>query len=637
MSALITRKRLIGALPFVVAVLVFLPNVNDFYVSDDYDHPYLAGLGWAELRHHLFSPSLPGQFFRPLSLVSMGLDHALWGRTPALSHVTNIVMHGLSALLVAALARRISGRDATGILAGVLFAAHPIDPEAVSFLGSRFDVLATLLGLGSMVAYVKYAAGASIRWLGASTLLFLCSISSKESGLLIPLVLVAYELLCATTRRLERVAPFFAVCAVYVLYRVVVIGDVGGYTNAAGQNRHIPALTARYFSELVRFSSYGLVTPVNSAIFGARSAPIVILLAALCGIFAVFTLVRRDQWRPLLFALAFTGFALAPPSTLFNSEGLVERLEGARYLYFPSAGFCIALALAVSSVAAGRLRSALVAVQVSTYAVVALVQTLPWHHASELARSTLQTILEKCADLPGPTPTVLIEGAPDNTQGAHVWRNGLGSAVRHYHPQAPRTAFMRPVLSPDLAEEDTFDLRDYVAQEGTCFLVWNAKTEALDDRSAELRASTLGPPSASQPFQTQGEKWWTDWKIVNGEEQPGDTGVWVIETQSDDVNLLAPPIPIGAASITLEMAIDAPDAPGALGEAFWAVGDRPFASETHYRMFGVISDGQFHDYHLALPLTDTSELGQSTLRFRIDPTTFPARIRVRRVELSMHD
>jgi hypothetical protein len=73
-------------------------------------------------------------------------------------------------------------------------------------------------------------------------------------------------------------------------------------------------------------------------------------------------------------------------------------------------------------------------------------------------------------------------------------------------------------------------------------------------------------------------------------------------------------------------------APHAIGEVFWAAGDRPFGPDYHHRLFALIPDGQVHEHTIPLPLTDPAELEAQTLRVRIDPVVFPARVTVHRVE-----
>src|SRR4051812_26349467 len=83
--------------------------------------------------------------YRPLTSATFALDWRLGGGAPWPFHLTNLVLHGLrTALLVAGLWTLATPRVA--LMAGALFAVHPLHTEAVAGLVGRADVLATLLG-----------------------------------------------------------------------------------------------------------------------------------------------------------------------------------------------------------------------------------------------------------------------------------------------------------------------------------------------------------------------------------------------------------------------------------------------------------------------------------------------------------
>lgn len=609
--------------------MAYAINLDDFYVSDDFDHPYLAGLTWQKLRDHVLLPTAPGEFFRPLSLLSMGLDHALWGRHAPLSHLMNVLLHAVASLLVATVTQRMIRERAPAVLAGTLYALHPAHPEAVSFLGSRFDLLCAVLGLAALAAYQRSALTGSRRSLALSAALALGSILSKEAGLFLPLVFVVYELTCVTQKRWWRPLPALGLTAAYAAYRVWIIGETGGYSGALGSSRHVPTLSADTMTTVTSFAGYGLVTPVNQAVFDGRSTLIAAALVALFIPPLLAFAVRRLWWRPALFAWLFTALALLPAASLFDAHGLAARLEGSRYLYFPSAGFCIALALWCMQLRPRALRRGVVVAQLGVYFALTVAHALPWRRASTLARSSLQTILDECYPLAGDRPVVLIADAPDNVQGAHLWRNGLPNAVRNYHPQRPTVAFVRPFLPADFAEADGFDLRDYAGDAEACLLQWNVQRSRLENFSPWLERAAVPPPLAPG----SANDWRHTWRVEDGvveSRQP----IFTVATESDDLRMTSPPQPLAASVLEVEMAVEPASGPtSGMGELFWAVDDRPFSSDEHHRVFGVQGDGRVHTYRLALPLTRVDELAAGSLRVRLDPTTFPAKVTIRRLAL----
>jgi hypothetical protein len=68
-------------------------------------NPFFRGFDWAHLRWML-TTTLSGNFM-PLSWLSYGLDHALWGLNPAGYHLTNVLLHAANAAVYCALAKRL--------------------------------------------------------------------------------------------------------------------------------------------------------------------------------------------------------------------------------------------------------------------------------------------------------------------------------------------------------------------------------------------------------------------------------------------------------------------------------------------------------------------------------------------------
>ncbi len=622
-----TRRRRLAArvAPALAAVLAYLPNLDDFFVSDDFDHPFVHGYSWSELAAHLTEPSASGDFFRPLTRVSMGIDHALWGLDARPSHVVNVLLHAATAVAVGALARRLDGRAWVGGLAGVLFALHPIHPEAVSFLGARFDLMAGLFAALSMLAYVRAVEGGGARWVAASTGAFVLSVLSKEAGIFVPPALLAYELLCARERRLWRPLPGLAALLGYGAYRVLVIGATGGYESGLGASRHLPRLELAYLEQLLGFTGYGLITPVNQRALEGWATPAIGLLGALfLATLLTVALTRRRRWRLAVFLAIAIGLAALPASTLYSSWGLRQGLEGARFLYAASIPFCALLAVLLGELSPPGLRAGAIAATVSTYAALCVAHALVWSHASDLSLRAVDAMRARCGDLEGPEPTVLVYDAPDNYLGAFLFRNGIPAAVQVFRPDEAVGRFLRRELEPDFVESDGYDVRALAGRRDVCALVWDEAAEGLTDETALLR-SAAAPQVA--PGDVPGPRDWDAWTLYEAETTRADGDAWVIEAAGEDPQLEAS-VPLAVRALVVTMRVSPTgDAPDPLGEVFWAIDDVDYASaEGHHRLFAVHVDGEPHTYRLPVPLGYPRELSGARLRLRLDPTIFPARI-----------
>jgi hypothetical protein len=144
--------------------------------------------------------------YRPLTVLTMRLDFALWGAElpPRGFHATNVAVHAL-AVLAAAWAARLAfapNEWRRAFAATVLFAVHPVHTEVVANITSRAETLSGLFSLLSMALYLQLCCGsararrASARFLGGSAagaaLSFACvvlGVLCKETALVVPALL----------------------------------------------------------------------------------------------------------------------------------------------------------------------------------------------------------------------------------------------------------------------------------------------------------------------------------------------------------------------------------------------------------------------------------------------------------------
>jgi len=129
--------------------------------------------------------------YRPLTLATYRLNHALHGLRPAGYHAVNIVLHALVTIMVFRVCRRFGGSPTAATAGGVLFAVLPIHTEAVAAVVGRADLLAALF---TLLAVDLLAGGGGVpRALGGG-LCVLAALCAKESALATPLLVLLLTL-----------------------------------------------------------------------------------------------------------------------------------------------------------------------------------------------------------------------------------------------------------------------------------------------------------------------------------------------------------------------------------------------------------------------------------------------------------
>jgi tetratricopeptide (TPR) repeat protein len=188
------------------AVAAYAASLLAAFQFDDYNvivrDP--AVHGWGALAEEL------ARGLRPVLKASYTLSWTLGDGAPAAFAAFNIVVHALNTVLLYFIGLRLAARWKPGLEAAVLFAAllfalHPVQTEAVTYLSGRSTSLAATFYLGALLVYLRHGP------LWASLGLFVLACGSKETALVLPAAL----LLC-DRGFVRRQAPFWVLALAFL-------------------------------------------------------------------------------------------------------------------------------------------------------------------------------------------------------------------------------------------------------------------------------------------------------------------------------------------------------------------------------------------------------------------------------------
>jgi tetratricopeptide (TPR) repeat protein len=406
--------RWLGALLFLIVLGVFLPALrNDFVTYDDpayvIENPHVnSGLSWANFRWAW--SSFEHSNWHPLTWLSHQLDCALFGLAPRGHHLTNILLHAGSALVLFLVLRRATGFLWRSLIVAALFGLHPLRVESVAWIAERKDVLSVFLGMLTLWAYVTYAqhrtAARPRAWLPYSLALltFAVGLTAKPMLVTLPCVLLLLDLwplgrwrgteLRANAKLILEKLPLFTLAAVSCV--LTSRAQSAGGAMQAIENFSLPV---RIANALVAYALYlgKLLWPTKLAVlypnFG-EMPPLwqtVLAAALLLGLTAAaLWALRRGQAWALVGWLWFLG-------TLVPVIGLVQvggQTMADRYSYLPSIGVLLALVWLAAELSHRLPRRSLVLGAASLAAVLAcsvlsVRQTALWKNSVTLFQHTL--------------------------------------------------------------------------------------------------------------------------------------------------------------------------------------------------------------------------------------------------------
>lgn len=231
-----SRRSLVLALALLLlTVVAYLPALDNGFVWDDDDYvtanPTLRSADG--LRRIWLEPGAVPQYY-PLTFTTLWLDYQIGGLNPFGYHLVNVLLHGLAAVLVWLVLRRLAVPGAW--LAAAVFAVHPVHVESVAWITERKNVLSGALYLGAMLAYLRYAgvgaprdaaAAASRSWVlyGLSLALFVAGLLAKTVVCTLPaalLLILWWKRGRDVGREVVPLLPFFAIGLALALVTVEV-------------------------------------------------------------------------------------------------------------------------------------------------------------------------------------------------------------------------------------------------------------------------------------------------------------------------------------------------------------------------------------------------------------------------------
>ncbi len=294
-----------------------------------------------------------GEYYRPLFLLWLLISYSLFGLQPFAWHLVSVALHLVAAWLVYRLGWRLTQGRLAGAIAAVVFGLHPAHIESVAWVSGLTDPLMANFVLGAILAYLEACARKTRAWLALAIVLYALGCLTKETAVLLPLVLLGCEWFFSRkddTRWMRtaavRLLPFLFVGMAYLGARYLALQGLQHpqpYT-AGSLLASTPGVLWFYVRHLCWpfglsvFYNSPLVTHPSLANFGGP------LLAVMAVAAVAWWGARRS--RLIAFALVFLVVFMLPP--LIGIRVLFpEDMVHDRYLYLPVASLAILLAVGI--------------------------------------------------------------------------------------------------------------------------------------------------------------------------------------------------------------------------------------------------------------------------------------------------
>lgn len=293
------------------------------------------------------------EFWHPLTWLSLMFDYYLYGLNAGGYHMTNLILHILSTLLLFWLFSRMTGEIGLSAFVAALFALHPLRVQSVAFIAERKDVLSVFWGMLTLCLYVYYTEKPVVKRYLPVLFFFIPALMSKSIVVTLPfiMVLLDYWPLGRFESKKEKIlswqlrekAPFLILSAVFSLITL--------FVHHTSSSEYIQSsLGLRIINAPVSFISYlgKILWPYNLAPFGIfpDQPPFWLVWSSVLLIITLSAVVIAERKRlPYLFVGWFWYvITLLPVIGIIRIAKSGNRAMADNYTYLPSIGLAVGLA-----------------------------------------------------------------------------------------------------------------------------------------------------------------------------------------------------------------------------------------------------------------------------------------------------
>ncbi len=330
-----------------------------------------------------------GGRYRPFTLVMFAIEYQLFGKNPFIGHFINVILFGLTCVLLYFLLLKLlnyrKNSDPTSIfnpmlvafIAALLFAAHPIHTEAVANIKGRDEIMTLLGSLAAVWFSLKaFENGGFKNQIIAFALFFIALLSKENAITFVVITPMIYWLFVKTDAftAIKQAIPFLAAAVLFMILRGAVIGNqFGGEQMELMNNPFLKLVGNTYvpfdFAEKFATITYTLGKYVQLLIFphplthdyyprhiGIMSFgdwQVLLSVAVYIGLLAL--ILRGWKNRSLIsFGIAFFLITLSIVSNIVFPVG-TNMAE--RFMFMPSVGFCLVLAVLLAKLASKEVQT----------------------------------------------------------------------------------------------------------------------------------------------------------------------------------------------------------------------------------------------------------------------------------------
>lgn len=497
LAARVPPPVLVAGLALVVIAAVYARSLDNYFQSDDFDWLETYGLRTATTStvQAVLAPPDPADVdpadpftwnYRPTTALLVNALFRLFGvGAPAGYHAVLIAGHLAASALAGLLACRLTRNAWAGAAVVAVFGLHFAHVETAAWFGSIAEVVAGVLGLAAVLAFLHYRESGRARWAWTALVVYGLALFANPTAAPILGVFVLVDLWrfargAGRTWRAHWIyVPLLALAGAYLAIEAAalsVASGSGGYGYSLGPHVLLkalwyPVVLIAPFTEPELFDIHRALLAVadgtgSLADTAAVTHVVPVLVAHLAVIGAAcWIAVRGSGWARVA---VLSALCLEAPFVLLGGTMFHFAYLPAAFVLMLGVAACLEMSRRVAG-SLGWSRAVLAGPLIVAAGLLAW-QTHgrldDWEFASGLSHRLVRSAHAELGDLPAGA-TVIAGELPNTVNGAYVFREGFPAALRVTYGRSDFEVqtFSRSVAMRLLSESEGHDRRYFLVYE----------------------------------------------------------------------------------------------------------------------------------------------------------------------------
>ncbi|MBU0605020.1 MAG: tetratricopeptide repeat protein [Candidatus Omnitrophica bacterium] len=343
-----------------------------------------------------YESKLP-RMYRPIQMITYMADYFIWGLRPIGYHLTNVLLHLLTALSLYWFVSLLTSGKFIPFVTSVFFVIHPVQAESVAYISGRAGPLSVLFAMVCFVMYIKYTRREKAGFFILAFIAFILALLSSENMIILPALFIAYNYSFRTKSGTKLIIALTITAVSYALLRLILVKSLFSDFNIVFRTTLVQRLPG-FFVAVTDYCRL-LISPGSARMeYGDRIfhfADPAALFGAIILILLLYAAFKLRRSNPLAtFAISWFLIALLPVSNIYP----VGAYMAEQWLYLPSIGFFLIAGILLKSLCVNRYFGVVVAIAVTAllvrYSYITMVKNFNWHDPVVYYKQTLRNAPE---------------------------------------------------------------------------------------------------------------------------------------------------------------------------------------------------------------------------------------------------